>query len=34
LYNNINIFKIPTKEEFISGYYNLRAKKEKETAEN
>jgi putative RecB family exonuclease len=34
LYNNINIFKIPTKEEFISSYYNLRTKKEKETAEN
>ena len=34
LYNNINIFKVPTKEEFIADYYNLRAKKEKETAEN
>ncbi len=34
LYNNINIFKTPTKEEFISDYYNLRRKKEKETAEN
>lgn len=34
LYNNINIFKTPTKEEFIADYYNLRAKKEKETAEN
>ena len=34
LYNNINIFKIPSKEEFIKDYYNLRDKKEKETAEN
>ena len=34
LYNNINIFKTPTKEEFIADYYNLREKKEKETAEN
>jgi len=34
LYNNINIFRTPTKEEFITDYYNLRAKKEKETAEN
>ena len=34
LYNNINIFKTPTKEEFIANYYNLRTKKEKETAEN
>ena len=34
LYNNINIFKIPTKEEFISNYYNLRTKKEKDTTEN
>ena len=34
LYNNINIFKVPTKEEFIADYYNLRTKKEKETAEN
>jgi putative RecB family exonuclease len=34
LYNNINIFKIPTKEEFISNYYNLRTKKEKDTIEN
>ena len=34
LYNNINIFKVPTKEEFIADYYNLRAKKEKETSEN
>ncbi len=34
LYNNINIFKTPTKEEFIADYYSLRAKKEKETAEN
>ena len=34
LYNYINIFKIPTKEEFIADYYNLREKKEKETAEN
>ena len=34
LYNNINIFKIQTKEEFISDYHNLRAKKEKEIAEN
>jgi len=34
LYNNINIFKTPTKEEFIEDYYNLRTKKEKETTEN
>ena len=34
LYNKINIFKTPTKEEFISYYHNLRTKKEKETAEN
>lgn len=34
LYNNINIFKTPTKEKFIADYYDLRAKKEKETAEN
>ena len=34
LYNSINIFKIPTKEEFIASYYNLRTKKEKENAEN
>ena len=34
LYNSINIFKIPTKEEFIKGYYHLRDKKEKETTEN
>lgn len=34
LYNSINIFKIPTKEQFIADYYNLRSKKEKETAEN
>jgi len=34
LYNNINIFKTPTKEEFIEDYYNIRAKKEKETAKN
>ena len=34
LYNSINIFKIPTKEEFIADYYNLRANKEKETLEN
>ena len=34
LYNNINIFKTPTKEEFIADYYNLRTKREKETAEN
>lgn len=34
LYNNINIFKTPTKEEFITNYYNLRTKKEKETGEN
>ena len=34
LYNNINIFKTPTKEEFIADYYNLRTKKEKETTEN
>ena len=27
LYNNINIFKIPTKEKFIADYYNLRTKK-------
>ena len=34
LYNKINIFKTPTKEEFIADYYNLRAKKEEETAQN
>ena len=34
LYNKINIFKTPTKEEFIADYYNLRTKREKETAEN
>lgn len=34
LYNNINIFKIPTKEEFIADYYNLRTNKEIETSEN
>ena len=34
LYNNINIFKVPTKEEFIADYYNLRTKKENETTEN
>ncbi len=34
LYNNINVFKVPTKEEFISDYYALRDKKEKETSEN
>ena len=34
LYNNINIFKVPTKEEFIADYYNLRTKKEIETSEN
>ena len=34
LYNSINIFKIPTKEEFIKDYYHLRDKKEKETIEN
>ena len=34
LYNNINVFKVPTKEEFISDYYALREKKEKETSEN
>lgn len=34
LYNNINIFKTPSKEEFIRNYYALRDKKEKETAEN
>ena len=34
LYNNINIFKTPTKEEFIADYYNLRTKKEKETTGN
>jgi len=34
LYNNINIFKTPTKEEFIEDYYNIRAKKEKEIAKN
>ncbi len=34
LYNNINIFKTPTKEEFIADYYGLRSKKEKETVEN
>ena len=34
LYNSINIFRIPTKEEFISDYYGLWAKKEDETAKN
>ena len=34
LYNSINVFKVPTKEEFISDYYALREKKEKETSEN
>lgn len=34
LYNNVNIFKIPAKEEFIADYYGLWAKKEKETSEN
>ena len=34
LYNSINIFKIPTKEEFIADYYNLREKKENEVGEN
>ena len=34
LYNSINVFKIPTKEEFISDYYGLGAKKKKETQEN
>lgn len=34
LYNNINIFKVPSKEDFISSYYELRNKKEKETAQN
>ena len=34
LYNNINVFKVPTKEEFISDYYALREKKEIETSEN
>ena len=34
LYNNINIFKTPSKEEFIADYYNLRTKKEREMAEN
>ena len=34
LYNSINIFKTPTKEEFIADYYNLRTKKEEETAQN
>lgn len=34
LYNSINIFKIPSKEEFIASYYELRNKKEKETAQN
>ena len=29
LYNNINIFKTPTKEEFIVDYYNLRKIKKK-----
>ena len=28
LYNSVNIFRIPTKEEFIKNYYNLRTKKE------
>ena len=34
LYNSINVFKVPTKEEFILDYYALREKKEKETSEN
>lgn len=34
LYNKINIFKTPTKEEFIADYYNLRTKKEEETTQN
>ena len=34
LYNKINIFKTPTKEEFITDYYNLRAKKQQETTQN
>ncbi len=34
LYNSINIFKIPTKEEFIADYYKLRENKERETTEN
>ena len=34
LYNNINIFKVLSKEDFISSYYELRNKKEKETAQN
>ena len=34
LYNNINIFKTPSKEKFIANYYALRDKKEKETTEN
>ncbi len=34
LYNNINILKTPSKEEFIANYYALRNKKEQETAKN
>ncbi len=34
LYNSINVFKIPTKEQFIQDYYNLWEKKEKEITEN
>ena len=34
LYNNINIFKVPSKEDFIANYYELRNKKEQETALN
>lgn len=34
LYNSINVFKVPPKEEYISDYYALREKKEKETSEN
>ena len=34
LYNSVNIFNNPTKEQFIADYYELWAKKEKEIAEN
>jgi len=34
LYNNINVFKVPAKQKFISDYYALREKKEKEILEN
>lgn len=34
LYNAVNVFKIPTKEEFIHSYYNLWDRKDKEVTEN